>query len=157
MLMFKDGLRYIEESLIMEQLIKNGVRYMEKYLWEKRVLSEFYNELFFQIFYLLMKVLDYWDLYSFVVQILVLVKVLVVLNMWIDFLYVEWRIRLGQLLWGNDLGDEVDDGVLIGMGDLLGDIFEERYWLLMQILLVCELFIRLDVIMEGDELGVESI
>lgn len=157
MLTSKDGLRHIEESLIMEQLIKNGARYTEKHLREKRVSSELYNELFLQILHPPTKVLDHRDPYSLAVQISALVKVLAAPNMWIDFSHVEWRIRLGQLLWGNDLGDEVDDGASIGTGDSSGDIFEERYWLLMQILLACELLIRLDAITEGDELGVESI
>lgn len=157
MLTSKDGLRHIEETLIMEQLIKNGQRYSEKHLRERRVSSELYNELFLQILHPPTKVLDHRDPYSLAVQISALVKILAAPNMWIDFSHVEWRIRLGQLLWGNDLEDEVDDGASTRTGESASDIHEERYWLLMQILLACELLIRLDAITEGEELGVESI
>ncbi|KAK4457515.1 hypothetical protein QBC42DRAFT_278864 [Cladorrhinum samala] len=157
MLTAKDGLRHIEETLIMEQLIKNGQRYSEKHLRERRVSSELYNELFLQILHPPTKVLDHRDPYSLAVQISALVKILAAPNMWIDFSHVEWRIRLGQLLWGTDLEDEVDDGASARTGESVSDIQEERYWLLMQILLACELLIRLDAITEGEELGVESI
>ncbi|KAK4229056.1 hypothetical protein QBC38DRAFT_360588 [Podospora fimiseda] len=157
MLTSKDGLRHIDETLIMEQLIKNGQRYSEKHLREKRVSSELYNELFLQILHPPTKVLDHRDPYSLAVQISALVKVLAAPNMWVDFSHVEWRIRLGQLLWGTDLEDEVDDGASVKTSNTVNDIHEERYWLLMQILLACELLIRLDAITEGEELGVESI
>ncbi len=157
MLTSKDGLRHIEETLIMEQLIKNGQRYTEKHLRERWVSSELYNELFLQILHPPTKVLDHRDPYSLAVQISALVKVLAAPNMWVDFSHVEWRIRLGQLLWGTDLEDEVDDGASVRTGDSASHIQEERYWLLMQILLACELLVRLDAITEGEELGVESI
>lgn len=157
MLTSKDGLRHVEETVIMEQLIKNGHRYSEKHLRERRVSSELYNELFLQILHPPTKVLDHKDPYSLAVQIMALVKVLAAPNTWIDFSQVEWRIRLGQLLWGNPAEDEVDDGSSIKTGDSASDIHEERYWLLLQILLACELLIRLDAITEGEELGTESI
>ncbi|KAK4187315.1 hypothetical protein QBC35DRAFT_237387 [Podospora australis] len=157
MLTSKDGLRHIEETLIMEQLIKNSQRYSEKHRRERRVSSELYNELFLQILHPPTKVLDHRDPYSLAVQISALVKVLAAPNMWIDFSHVEWRIRLGQLLWGADPEDEVSDGASTRTGESISDIHEERYWLLMQILLACELLIRLDAITEGEELGVESI
>jgi hypothetical protein len=58
---------------------------------------------------------------------------------------------------GQPVEDEIDDGGSTMMGDSANDIHEERYWLLIQILLACELLVRLDAITEGDELGVESI
>ena len=158
MLTSKDGLRHVDETVIMEQLIKNGQRYSEKHLREKRVSSELYNELFLQILHPPTKVLDHHDPYSLAVQILALVKVLAAPNMWIDFSHVEWRIRLGQLLWGSPVEDEVEDGASAKAGESASDIHhEERYWLLLQILLACELLIRLDAITEGEELGTESI
>ncbi|KAM7208857.1 hypothetical protein V8F20_000735 [Naviculisporaceae sp. PSN 640] len=157
MLTSKDGLRHMEENLILEQLIKNGRRYSEQHLRERRVTSELYNELFLQILHPPTKVLDHRDPYSLTVQISALVKVLAAPNMWIDFSHVEWRIRLGQLLWGHPTEDEVDDGMSTKTTDSATEIFEERYWLLLQILLGCELLIRLDAITEGDELGIESI
>ncbi|KAK0633312.1 hypothetical protein B0T14DRAFT_416426 [Immersiella caudata] len=157
MLTSKDGLRHMDETLILEQLIKNGRRYSEQHLRERRVSSELYNELFLQILHPPTKVLDHKDPYSLSVQISALVKVLAAPNMWIDFSHVEWRIRLGQLLWGQPVEDEVDDGGSTMTGDSVTEIHEERYWLLIQILLACELLVRLDAITEGEELGVESI
>ncbi|KAM7221005.1 hypothetical protein V8F06_003567 [Rhypophila decipiens] len=157
MLTSKDGLRHMEENLILEQLIKNGRRYSEQHLRERRVTSELYNELFLQILHPPAKVLDHRDPYSLTVQISALVKVLAAPNMWIDFSHVEWRIRLGQLLWGYPTEDEIDDGMSAKTTDSATEIFEERYWLLLQILLGCELLIRLDAITEGEELGIESI
>ncbi|KAJ4298550.1 hypothetical protein N0V88_003580 [Collariella sp. IMI 366227] len=157
MLTSKDGLRHVEETLIMEQLIKNGRRYSKQHPRERRISSELYNELFLQILHPPTKVLDHRDPYSLAVQIMALVKVLAAPNMWIDFSHVEWRIRLGQLLWDTSKEDDVDDGSSVKTGDLASDIHEERYWLLLQILLACELLIRLDAITEGEELGMESI
>jgi hypothetical protein len=157
MLTSKDGLRHVDETLIMEQLIKNGQRYTEQHPRERRVSSELYNELFLQILHPPTKVLDHRDPYSLAVQILALVKVLAAPNMWIDFSRVEWRIRLGQLLWENPAADDVEDGSSVRTSDSASDIQEERYWLLLQILLACELLIRLDTITEGEELGMESI
>ncbi|KAK4124993.1 hypothetical protein N657DRAFT_679785 [Parathielavia appendiculata] len=157
MLTSKDGLRHVDETVIMEQLIKNGQRYSEQHPRERRATSELYNELFLQILHPPTKVLDHRDPYSLAVQILALVKVLAAPNMWIDFSHVEWRIRLGQLLWANPAEDEVEDGTSTRTGDSASDIHEERYWLLLQILLACELLVRLDAITEGEELGMESI
>ena len=157
MLTSRDGLRHMEETLILEQLIKNGRRYSGQHLRERRVSSELYNELFLQILHPPTKVLDHKDPYSLSVQISALVKVLAAPNMWIDFSHVEWRIRLGQLLWGGAIEDEVDDGGSTMSGDSAAEIHEERYWLLIQILLSCELLVRLDAITEGEELGIESI
>ncbi|KAK3311347.1 uncharacterized protein B0T15DRAFT_72064 [Chaetomium strumarium] len=157
MLTSKDGLRHVDETVIMEQLIKNGQRYTERHLRERRVSSELYNELFLQILHPPTKVLDHRDPYSLSVQILALVKVLAAPNMWIDFSHVEWRIRLGQLLWENPVEENSEDGSSNNVGELAADLHEERYWLLLQILLACELLVRLDAITEGEELGMESI
>ncbi|KAL2269502.1 hypothetical protein VTJ83DRAFT_1686 [Remersonia thermophila] len=157
MLNAKDGLRHVDEHVIMEQLIKNGQRYNQRHMRERKVTSELYNELFLQILHPPTKVLDHRDPYSLAVQIMALVKVLAAPSTWIDFSHVEWRLRLGQLLWDEPVGDEAGDGLSVGTGDSAADIHEERYWLLLQILLACELLVRLDAITEGEELGVESI
>ncbi|CCC09337.1 hypothetical protein SMACR_05247 [Sordaria macrospora] len=156
MLTSKDGLRHVDETLIFEQLIKNGKRYSEQHPRERRLSSELYNELFLQMLHPPTKVLDHRDPYSLSVQIAALVKVLAAPNIWIDFSLVEWRIRLGQLLWGIPDEGQADDDASIKPGEV-SDVTEERYWLLLQILLACELLVRLDAITEGDELGIESI
>ncbi|KAL2198691.1 hypothetical protein P885DRAFT_67847 [Corynascus similis CBS 632.67] len=157
MLTSKDGLRHVDETLIMEQLIKNGQRYCEPHPREPRISSELYNELFSQILHPPTKVLDHRDPYSLSVQIMALVRILAAPNMWIDFSHVEWRIRLGQLLWENPKDGNAEDGSPAETSDQATGLHEERYWLLLQILLACELLVRLDAITEGEELGVESI
>ncbi|KAL0466674.1 hypothetical protein QR685DRAFT_535677 [Neurospora intermedia] len=157
MLTSRDRLRHMDETLIFEQLIKNGKRYSEQHPHQLRLSSELYNELFLHILHPPTKVIDHRDPYSLSVQIAALVKVLAAPNVWIDFSLVEWRIRLGQLLWGTPDEDQVDDGASIKTADSVDEVTEERYWLLLQILLACELLVRLDAITEGDELGIESI
>jgi hypothetical protein len=157
MLTSKDGLRSVDETVIMEQLIKNGKRYTEKHLRERRLTSELYNELFLHLLHPPTKVLDHRDPYSLAVQIMALVKILATPNVWIDFSHVEWRIRLGQLLWSVPGVSEGVDFSQDRPAEAAADFQEERYWLLLQILLACELLVRLDAITEGEELGTESI
>lgn len=155
MLMSREGLRHLDETAILDHLVKNGRRYSEQHLRERRVSNELYNELFLQVLHPPTKVVDHQDPYSLSVQIQALIKVLAAPNMWIDFSHVEWRIKLGQLLWGTE--DEVEDGASINTGASADELQEERYWLLLHVLLACELLVRLDAITEGDELGVEYI
>lgn len=76
-------------------------------------------------------------------QIDVLIRVLSVKGAWIDFSVVEWRLRLGQVLWettphqDGDCIDEPTDESHSGADD-------ERKWLLLQILLSAELLLRID-------------
>ncbi|KAI2464407.1 hypothetical protein F4781DRAFT_425559 [Annulohypoxylon bovei var. microspora] len=149
----KDGLRHLDDSTIMEQLIKNEERYQAERSGVRMKSQDLYSELFIKILYPPTKVIDSKDPYSLAVQISALVKVLGAPNAWIDFSRVEWRIRLGQILWAFPMDDEIFDGVSISEGKDAQDRSEERYWLLLQILLACELLIRLDAITEGDELG----
>lgn len=153
----KLGLRHLEEDAIMEGLLKNGARYGNNNMKDSRASTKFYNELFLGILHPPTRVLDHYDPYSLSVQIQALLKVLAMPNVWIDFSHVEWRIRLGQILWAAETEDDVHDGASIQMSGTADERQEERYWLLLQILLGTELLIRLDAITEGDELGTESI
>lgn len=157
MLTLRDGLRHLDDHAIMERLIKNSQRYSEQHLWNRRNTSELYNDLFQHILHPPTKVLDHQNPYSLSVQIQAIVKVLALPNMWIDFSHVEWRIRLGQLLWSSESEIETADTASIGSANSVVELHEERYWLLLQILLASELLIRLDAITEGEELGVEYI
>ncbi|KAI1464602.1 uncharacterized protein F4812DRAFT_160670 [Daldinia caldariorum] len=150
----KDGLRHLENSAIMEQLIKCEERYQAERRGVRTKSRELYDELFSKILLPPTKVIDPRDPYSLAVQIHALVKVLAAPNAWTDFSRVEWRIRLGQILWAFPLDDEILDGATINEGNDAQDRSEERYWLLLQILIACELLIRLDAITEGDECGV---
>ncbi|OTA75851.1 hypothetical protein M434DRAFT_266712 [Hypoxylon sp. CO27-5] len=150
----KDGLRHLDDTTIMEQLMTNEERYQAERSGVRTKSQELYNELFNKVLHPPTRVIDPKDPYSLAVQIHALVKVLGAPNAWIDFSRVEWRIRLGQILWAFPLDDEIFDGATINEGKDAEDRSEERYWLLLQILLSCELLIRLDAITEGDEFGV---
>jgi hypothetical protein len=78
------------------------------------------------------------------VQINQLLKILRLKGVWHDFSLVEWRIRLGQILWGDDGLDEVQHQQL----------WSEREILLLQITLACELLLRLDAVssMDADDI-----
>lgn len=150
----QESLRHLDDSIIMEQLMKTEERYQAERSGARMKSHELYNELFTKILHPPTRVIDPKDPYSLAVQIHALVKVLGAPNAWIDFSRIEWRIRLGQILWAFPLDDEIFDGVAISEGTDAQDRNEERYWLLLQILLACELLIRLDAITEGDEFGV---
>ncbi|KAI0124741.1 hypothetical protein BJ170DRAFT_474168 [Xylariales sp. AK1849] len=153
----KDGLRQLDDAAIMEQLLKCEGRYQAEYTEKRLKAHDLYNELFLKVLHPPTRVIDHNDPYSLAVQIHSLVKILAVTNAWIDFSHVEWRIRLGQILWGIPLDDELEDGSSINEGNDSQDRSEERYWLLLQVLLACELLIRLDAITEGDEYGVVNL
>lgn len=71
------------------------------------------------------------------VQILTLIKILNLRGIWHDFSLVEWRIRLGQILFSDpEPAPEADAAPL----------WTERDVLLLQISLSCELLLRLDAI-----------
>ncbi|KAI1100858.1 hypothetical protein F4804DRAFT_317741 [Jackrogersella minutella] len=153
LIMSKDGLRHLDDSTIMEQLMKNEERYQAERRGARMKSQELYSELFTKILHPPTRVIDPKDPYSLAVQINALVKVLGAPNAWVDFSRVEWRVRLGQILWAFPLDDEIFDGAAINEGNDAQDRSEERYWLLLQILIACELLIRLDAITEGDEYG----
>lgn len=149
----KDGLRRLEETVVLDNLMKNAQRYQEKHAKDRATCHELFRELFAQILHLPSR--TYADPYSLSVQIHALLKVLATPNVWIDFSRVEWRIRLGQVLWGtaDENGDDsVSDGASISDAEDTKGLHEERYWLFLQILLACELLVRLDTITEGDEI-----
>ncbi|KAI0862836.1 hypothetical protein F4860DRAFT_522799 [Xylaria cubensis] len=149
----KDALRHLDDASIMEQLLKVEERYHRgKALWRGKS-QDLYNDLFRKVLYPPTRVIDPKELYSLAVQIHALVKVLAASNAWIDFSRLEWRIRLGQILWGFPLDDEVYDGCSISDGSDAQERSEERYWLLLQILLSCELLTRLDAITEGEDIA----
>ncbi|KAI0602714.1 hypothetical protein F4775DRAFT_581565 [Biscogniauxia sp. FL1348] len=153
----RDSLRHLDDAAIMEQLLKVEDRYNAERSFARYRYHELYNDLFSKVLYPPIRVIDRNDPHSLAVQIHALVKILATPNAWIDFSRVEWRIRLGQILWGFPLDDELSDGSCINEGSDAQDRSEERYWLLLQILLACELLVRLDMITEGDEYGVQNL
>lgn len=153
----KDGLRHLDDAAIMEQLMRCEERYHSPRKDHYLRPFDLYNELFLKLLHPPTRSVDPKNPYSLAAQIYSLVKVLATPNAWIDFSHVEWRIRLGQILWGFPLDDEVEDGSSINEGVDARDRGEERYWLLLQLLLACELLMRLDAITDGDEFGMGDV
>lgn len=145
------GLRDVTMKTIVERIVEI-VRLRDELvlqdhkitILDKHSSHELYSELFTKLLHPSPgKASDVEDPYSLKVQIEALVKVLAIKGAWIDFSLVEWRIRLGQVLWETSL--HVDEGFpepLEREKELKPG--EERKWLLLQILLALELLIRLD-------------
>lgn len=75
------------------------------------------------------------------IQITALLRVLGLKGVWYDFSLVEWRIRLGQILW-IDPEETPEHGPQA--------LWTEREILLLQITLACELLLRLDAVTNVD-------
>lgn len=151
------GLRDIRMEVIVERLREIirvhqvGMEEMpnETILGQKTP-KELYTDLFMNLLYPSDSDtgVDAQDPHSLKVQLESLVTVLGAKGIWIDFSLVEWRIRLGQLLWTtSDTTDE--DEALSSDGRYL-DSFIKRKRLLLQILLSCELLVRLDAIAKSE-------
>ncbi|MCJ1256087.1 hypothetical protein MMC24_003907 [Lignoscripta atroalba] len=82
------------------------------------------------------------DQCSLMVQIETLIGILGNDNIWIDFSIVDWRVRLGQILFWGPLTVDEDGEVNLSKED--NEREGERKSLFLQILLACELLIRLD-------------
>jgi hypothetical protein len=150
----KDGVRPLNEMEILVKLCAVGESY------EKLPTSvpqkdsvDLYTELFTKVLFPPSRVTDSADPYSLQIQIKALFDVLRTPDVWFDFSLVEWRIRVGQILWANPyepINDMVQD--TSNLSDL-GAASSQRSWLLLQLLLSSELLIRLDLvtkIAEGD-------
>ncbi|KIW00722.1 uncharacterized protein PV09_07707 [Verruconis gallopava] len=75
------------------------------------------------------------------VQIEALVKILNLKRVWYNFSIVEWRIRVGQLLFTDGVPDIADSNI-----SEPEDGLSERDVVLLQLLLSCELYTRLEAI-----------
>lgn len=148
-------LRRLPETEILDRLKRNGELYRDNNL-RKRASVSTYQDLFHTFMRPSNAVVDKRDHYSLTNQINSLLKCLGTANVWFDFTHVEWRIRLGQILWGGRDGDDLDDDTSIHDAAHTSERAEEKYWLLMQILVATELLLRLDAVTEGEEYGVES-
>lgn len=155
MLSTNGWLRRLPEPEMIDRLKRNGELYRDNDL-RKRKSMDTYNDLFHTFMRPGNFVIDKSDPYSLTNQINAIVKCLATANVWIDFSRVEWRIRLGQILWGRQDGDELDDPTAIHDASNSKERAEEKYWLLIQILLATELLIRLDAVTEGQEYGSET-
>lgn len=75
------------------------------------------------------------------IQILTLMRILKLKGVWYDFSLVEWRIRLGQIVWSDP--EPVPEHEP-------HPLWTEREVLLLQITLACELLLRLDAVSNPD-------
>ena len=151
----KDGLRPITDSILVERLQQVSEVYHDDPLKHERSSVELYTQLFTFILFPPSRVTEHDDPYSFKIQIEALVQVLAAPTVWVDFSLVEWRIRLGQILWGASPDPDPEDAVSVN-NETTRDPGTERYWLLLQILLSCELLLRLDAISANITHGVDT-
>lgn len=143
------GIRYIDTTMIYERLEELTDLYYSFKEDEKQVnileaqsSGELYANLFGKFLTPPRFDSDAEDPTGVKVQIKTLFKILKINGIWIDFSLVEWRIRLGQVLWTAD-DFPVDESEHSGYGQ---PPWTEREMLLLQITLACELLIRLDTI-----------
>lgn len=118
---------------------------------------ELYTQLFTRLLYPPTRISteDFNDPYSLKVQAIALLETLAMKRFWLDFKDPHWRIRIGQILWGRRpsyRGDNSDDEE--DEEDIASERDAEKVWLLLQILLSCELAVRLDVLFGDDTVEV---
>ena len=152
MLSSQGWLRRLPEPELLDKLKRNCQVYRNNDLVTKKSVDT-YQDLFLNFMRPCHTVIDKTDNYSLANQIVALLKCLGTANVWIDFSRVEWRIRLGQVLWGEKDGDDLDDATAVHDAENAGERAEEKYWLFMQILVASELLLRLEAITEGVEYG----
>lgn len=152
MLSNEGWLHRISEAELLGRLQRNGDTYISNNL-KNRPSSESYNDLFGNFMRPRYIALDKKDTHSLTNQIVALLKCLGTANVWIDLSHVEWRIRLGQILWGEPHGDRLNGDSSIHNIECSDEMAEEKYWLLLQILMATELLIRLDAVTQGEEYG----
>ncbi|KFY27873.1 hypothetical protein V493_03254 [Pseudogymnoascus sp. VKM F-4281 (FW-2241)] len=141
----KNGLRPLSEASVVSKLTAMGSSYHEIPPVSKTSV-EMYMELFTQVLFPPTRVTDVDDPTSFHVQIETLVGVLTEPDIWVDFSNVEWRIRLGQTLWGPSYQPDQEEEVNIDGEEEEHRHESQQFWLLLQILLSCELVVRLDAV-----------
>lgn len=152
----KDGLRPITDSTLIDQLIAVSEVYQEDPLKHQRPRIQMYTELYTQILFPPSKITDQNDPYSLQVQVESLVQVLAAPLVWVDFSLVEWRIRLGHILWGSPSVPGLEDEIIVN-DEVIHDRGTQKYWLLLQVLLSCELLVRLDMISANIDHGLAAV
>ncbi|KAH8684296.1 hypothetical protein BGZ60DRAFT_523518 [Tricladium varicosporioides] len=151
----KEGLRPLTDSVLIESLLSVSETYHEDPMKHRRPTLELYTQLFTKILYPPSRVTDSQDPYSLQVQIEALIGVLAAPFVWVDFGLVEWRIRLGQILWAPSFDPTADDEIAVN-NEVMHEPGTQKYWLLLQILLSCELLLRLDAVSMNIDHGLEA-
>jgi hypothetical protein len=141
----KLGIRKFSLGVVGERLMELATIYQEyksssgsMHLLKKQNAGELYTLLFSQL--LMPPKFDSSadDPTGIKVQIQVLLQILKLQSVWFDFSSVEWRIRIGQILFTDtqaDVESDLENGKL-----------NDRHTLILQITLACELLLRLDAI-----------
>ncbi|PHH63529.1 hypothetical protein CDD81_5716 [Ophiocordyceps australis] len=101
-------LHRLPEPAVLDRLKRNGEVYRHNHLHTTSS-ADTHQDLFGDLLRPCPLVIDKADPKGLPNQIVALLKCLGTANVWIDLSRIEWRIRLGQVLWGDGDGDEVDD------------------------------------------------
>ncbi|KAL7273380.1 hypothetical protein RUND412_003781 [Rhizina undulata] len=119
---------------------------------------ELYSHLFTHLLYPPTRISteDYHDPYSLKIQIASLVQTLEMKHLWLNFADMGWRIRLGQVLWGDKKEETHDDSEFDNSSQASSPPNTEKIWLLLQILLGAELAIRIDAVFKDDTMKKEA-
>lgn len=173
----KGGIRSVETDYIVERLKELGEIWNERGssivigdldnagkpngVLEQYSSLELYTQLFTRLLYPPTRITteDFHDPYSLKVQILALTQTLALGKFWLDFKDVQWRIRLGQILWGGgtrDRSDGDDDNEEDEEDENTSGSEAEKVWLLLQILLASELAVRLDAFFSDSTIEVAA-
>lgn len=151
------GLRPFTESRLVERLMSASMTYRSDRKYHLQPAVQLYSDLFTHTLFPLTQTVDSDNPYGLQIQINILVEILAI-PVWIDFSIVEWRIKLGEVLWGPPICSDSDDHIFINEG-IAQQLGNQKYWLLLQILLSCELILRLDAISMnvGNDLTAEQL
>lgn len=147
------GLRHLTELEVIDGLLGASVTYHNNSLNQLKPTMELHTELFTKILFPPQTTNSDYP-YSLQVQIDALVEILAAPS-WIDFSLVEWRVRLGQILWGGSNDCFFEDAATIAPATVRQP-GNHKIWLLLQILLSCELLLRLDKISINDDGNLET-
>jgi hypothetical protein len=142
-LISRQGVRPILDSTLADKLINISMSYHGDRPDYERPSFELYTELFTQILYPPDKVKDSQDPYSLLVQIDALLDVLAIPDIWYDLGNPNERLRASHILWESSLEHESSFGE-VSSHNVERNPVSTKYWLLLQILLSCELLLRLD-------------
>lgn len=151
----QDGIRHFTESELIDRLISVSKNYRDNPEYHLQPAVDLFADLYSNVLFPPAYPIDANDPASLQVQIEMLVDILAS-PLWIDFSVVEWRMRLGEILWGPPIDNYPYNHVYIeaGIAQRRGN---QKYWLLIQIILSCELLLRLDSKSVNAESGLDDI
>ncbi|KAI0998400.1 hypothetical protein K3495_g9795 [Podosphaera aphanis] len=139
-------LRPLSESMVFNRLVEISRVYDVDPVKQQKSAAHLHAELFTHILQTPAKKSELDSQHSFDAQILSLLQVLSISRLWIDFSELEWQLQLGQILWLSPSSPDRRDRSSL-RGNAESKILNtERYWLLLQILLGCEILLRLDIL-----------